>query len=126
MTQSLNRSMASQHLALAVATLVLPILSTRDASVKQGYLRHNSHLRHSVKPHTGGRPSPAWTITRNDTALAVPYFHAANGGSDGSIVTARLAGAAGGVSDTRALAIAVTRRADSGYATDVSELVASW
>ena len=68
---------------------------------------------------------PSWTVTRDDAAFpGVPYFAAANGDKDGSLVAARLAGAARGVSDTRALAINVSRRADAAYADDVGDLVA--
>lgn len=41
---------------------------------------------------------------------------------DGSLVAARLAGATNGVSDTRALELNVTRRADAAYLNDVADI----
>ena len=67
-----------------------------------------------------------WSLTRlPDLCGGIPYWQAANGDKDGSIVAARLAGATSGVSDTRLLATTVTRRADGTYAGDVASLVAA-
>ena len=61
-----------------------------------------------------------WAVTRQPDLFGVPYYLPFGTGTDGSLVAARLAGASGGVSATRALALNVTRRADAAYAADVA------
>ena len=72
-------------------------------------------------------PPLPWRITRQpDAAPGVAYFQPANGDKDGSLVAARLAGALGGVADTRVLALNVSQRlVDAEYAGDVAAYTAS-
>ncbi len=73
-------------------------------------------------------PALDWTVTNLGPLLGAPTnYHSANGDKDGSIVAARLAGATGGVSDTRALNYppTFTRYADALYFEDVADLTAS-
>jgi hypothetical protein len=69
--------------------------------------------------------APSWLVARKADLFGVPFYEPSNTASDGSLVAARLAGASGGVSDTRALPITVTRFADATYAWDVATATAA-
>ena len=77
-------------------------------------------------PPAAAQPPLPWSVQRlPDLPGGIPLFHAVNTDKDGSLVAARLAGASGGVSDTRALNYNITRFADAAYLPDVAAATAA-
>ena len=78
-----------------------------------------------LAPAAPQAPLP-WRVQRlADLPGGIPFFHASNTDKDGSLIAARLAGAARGVSDTRALAYNISRFADASYASEAAAAAAA-